>query len=125
MASNSRPEMSGILDSQGRGSQKSQKIRKIAATVLAVGTGVAFFVAIFSLQDVVTAIPVLRHFQNILLPLLAITTIVLILPLVFYLSFQDQFGTLNPLIPSHYVFLLRKSLTAIKDNDFKVSAKDM
>ena len=35
---------------------------------------------------------------------------------------QDEFGNINPLIPSHYFFLLRKCLTAIKENDFKVQS---
>ena len=34
---------------------------------------------------------------------------------------QDEFVDLNPLIPSHYFFLLKKSIKAIRDNDFKVS----
>jgi len=35
---------------------------------------------------------------------------------------QEEFGNLNPLIPSHYYFLLKKSMTAIKDNNFKVAS---
>jgi len=125
MAPGTKPTMSGILEAQQGRTPKSHTIRKVAAAVLAVGLFTAFFAAVFSMQDLVAAVPVLRHFQNFLFPLLAIGTILLILPLVFYLSFQEEFGNLNPLIPSHYYFLLKKSMTAIKDNNFKVSAKDM
>ena len=37
------------------------------------------------------------------------------------IAMQEDFGDLNPLIPSHYAYLVKKTIQAIRTNDFKVS----
>ena len=37
------------------------------------------------------------------------------------LSLQDEFGTLNPLIPAHYLYLCKRFYRAVQENNFKAS----
>lgn len=37
------------------------------------------------------------------------------------MSVQDDFGDINPLLPTHYMFLAKKAFAAIIANDFKAS----
>eukprot|EP00894_Picocystis_sp_ML_P001475 jgi/Pico_ML_1/51992/g2774.t1 len=60
-----------------------------------------------------------------LLPVLAAGAIAAVIPLVMFLSYQEDFEKLNPLIPSHYLFLAKKTMYALKTNNWKVSAKDL
>ena len=34
---------------------------------------------------------------------------------------QDEFGSLNPLIPAHYLYLCRRFYRAVQENNFKVT----
>ena len=34
---------------------------------------------------------------------------------------QDEFETLNPLVPTHYLYLCRRFYRAVQENNFKVS----
>lgn len=60
-----------------------------------------------------------------LMPVMAVGAIAAVVPLAMFLSYQEEFDKLNPLIPSHYWFLAKKTMHALKTNNWKVSAKDL
>eukprot|EP00899_Mesostigma_viride_P009322 jgi/Mesvir1/18391/Mv14272-RA.1 len=60
-----------------------------------------------------------------LMPIVAVTFMVSILPVIMFIAYNEDFGKLNPLWPSHYWSMLRKTLTAIKDNNWKITGKDI
>jgi hypothetical protein len=45
------------------------------------------------------------------------------LPLVLFCCYQEDFGNLNVLKPKDYLFLVRKTYNAIRDNNWKITAK--
>lgn len=47
-----------------------------------------------------------------LFPLFAAASLLLVLPPVMYLSFRQEFGTLHPAWPPHFIFLVRRLLRA-------------
>ncbi|GAX85739.1 hypothetical protein CEUSTIGMA_g13154.t1 [Chlamydomonas eustigma] len=48
-----------------------------------------------------------------------------IFPLLVFLSFQDDFRNVNPLLPSNYRDIFIKSMKAMQSNGFKIREKDM
>ncbi|GFR39772.1 hypothetical protein Agub_g257 [Astrephomene gubernaculifera] len=60
-----------------------------------------------------------------LLPPAAITWLVMMIPIFMFIAYQDDFKQLNPLIPTHYILIAKRCFKAMKDNDFKVSEKNL
>lgn len=52
-----------------------------------------------------------------------ITILLAFLPLVLFCCYQEDFGNLNVLKPKDYLFLVRKTVNALKDNNWKITAK--
>jgi len=52
-----------------------------------------------------------------------ITILLAFLPLVLFCCYQEDFGNLNVLKPKDYLFLVRKTYSAIRDNNWKITAK--
>jgi len=48
-----------------------------------------------------------------------------IFPLLVFLSFQDDFRNVNPLVPSNYRDIFLKAIKAMQSNGFKIREKDM
>lgn len=48
-----------------------------------------------------------------------------IMPLLVYISYEEDFPQLVPLNPSHYYTLFRKTMYALSQNNFKIKAKDV
>ena len=65
-----------------------------------------------------------------MLPPMTIIYIASVLPLFMFLSYQKDYrgpngAILNPLVPSDYLLVVQKSFKAMKDNNFKVSEKNL
>ncbi|KAG2448637.1 hypothetical protein HYH02_006524 [Chlamydomonas schloesseri] len=60
-----------------------------------------------------------------LLPVCTIAWLALLIPLLTFVAYQDDFKALNPLIPTHYILIAKRTFTAMKNNDFKVSEKNL
>lgn len=65
-----------------------------------------------------------------MLPPMTILYICSMLPLFMFLSYQKDFrgrngAVLNPLVPSDYSLIIQKSFKALKDNNLKVSEKNL
>lgn len=54
-------------------------------------------------------------------PLIGMGTLVLLVPLIVFLSFQTEFQGLSPLWPPHFLFLLRRLVGASQQNNLKVT----
>lgn len=61
----------------------------------------------------------------LLLPPVTVAAIALILPLCFFVTYDADFGNLNPLNPVHFVKIAVKTYTALNNNNWKVSEKDL
>ena len=53
---------------------------------------------------------------TVLYPLLGVSTLALLLPLLLFLSFRAEFAGLHPAWPPHYAFLARRMLRALAAN---------
>mmetsp|Transcript_4308 Transcript_4308/g.9336 ORF Transcript_4308/g.9336 Transcript_4308/m.9336 type:complete len:114 (+) Transcript_4308:162-503(+) len=62
-------------------------------------------------------------FLVVFLPVFGMGWIASVTPLFMYMTYQDDFRSLNPLVPSHYALILKRCFNAMKDNNFKVSEK--
>lgn len=47
------------------------------------------------------------------------------IPLLVYISHEEDFAETNPMNPRHYFSLWKRTMTALGSNDFKVKAKDL
>ncbi|KAK9810362.1 hypothetical protein WJX72_009406 [[Myrmecia] bisecta] len=120
---------SGILESHSSTARSKSRNspRAVAAVVLILGIFATLWTTLAYLQSHTEAKPMLV----VLFPIAAITGILAIIPLFIYLSYQARLGTkgdfekLNPLRPTHYWFLVKKTYTALQNNNLKVSAKDI
>ncbi|GIL80824.1 hypothetical protein Vretimale_9415 [Volvox reticuliferus] len=92
-----------------------------AALFLVVSLSAVFYALMHKIHDEGVAHPALL----MLLPLPTILWLVLIIPLFIFMAYQADFKGLNPLIPTHYVLIAKRCFKAMKDNDFKVSEKDL
>lgn len=61
----------------------------------------------------------------VLLPPIAVATLGLVLPLLVYITFHDDFRHLNPLVPLHYYQIVVRCLRALERGGGKVSIKDL
>ncbi|KAG2501870.1 hypothetical protein HYH03_000368 [Edaphochlamys debaryana] len=59
------------------------------------------------------------------LPLTAITWIALMIPLLMFVVYQDDFRNMHPLNPVHFVQIAARCFRAMKHNNFKVSEKNL
>ncbi|KAK9810361.1 hypothetical protein WJX72_009406 [[Myrmecia] bisecta] len=114
---------SGILESHSSTARSKSRNspRAVAAVVLILGIFATLWTTLAYLQSHTEAKPMLV----VLFPIAAITGILAIIPLFIYLSYQGDFEKLNPLRPTHYWFLVKKTYTALQNNNLKVSAKDI
>ncbi|KAK9810986.1 hypothetical protein WJX73_003608 [Symbiochloris irregularis] len=116
--------MQPILGKPQTGSREEKSLlnlKRISACALVVLLVVGDVWAIVGMSERLQVNPLLFP----ILPILAISGLVSILPLLLYITYQGEFGKLNPLYPPHYFYLFRKVFRAFLDNDLKVSAKDL
>jgi len=60
-----------------------------------------------------------------LYPIIGIGSLVLSFPFILFLSFPEEFARVQPLVPSDYIFLLRRSVGAAHTGNMKISAKEL
>ena len=77
-----------------------------------------FWTLIHSVQDHLDAYPALV----VAYPLLGMGSLLLLVPLIVFLSFHREFEGLSPLYPPHFLFLLRRIAGASQQNNMKVMA---
>lgn len=95
--------------------------RTVGAAIALAVIAVSVYLAIHQLVELIHNFPP----ATILLPLTAIAGLTAAFPLIMFMSYQNEFGNMNPLYPPHYLFLARRVLAALRANDLKVSAKDL
>jgi len=66
-----------------------------------------------------------KPYLMILYPPAAMSTIGLMLPLLMYISYQDEFKGLNPILPHHFVRIAMRCYSAMGKNNMKVAEKDL
>jgi hypothetical protein len=49
----------------------------------------------------------------------------LMLPLLVFIVYSEDFSGLNPILPHHYFFIAKKTFKALETGNWKVSAKDL
>lgn len=92
-------------------------------------TTILLIVAIFSsLMASVSWIAEFLH-QNphlrFLFPIFGGLCVMSIVPLGVYLTFQQEFPNVNPIIPTHYFYLAKRCFKALQENNGKVTGKDL
>mmetsp|Transcript_33650 Transcript_33650/g.85970 ORF Transcript_33650/g.85970 Transcript_33650/m.85970 type:complete len:121 (+) Transcript_33650:332-694(+) len=48
-----------------------------------------------------------------------------VIPLLVFIVYSEDFQGMNPLLPHHYVFIMRKTFKAMETGNWKLSAKDL
>uniref|UniRef100_A0A7S0RKR1 Uncharacterized protein n=1 Tax=Pyramimonas obovata TaxID=1411642 RepID=A0A7S0RKR1_9CHLO len=114
--------MNSILDlDRTKSRPRLNNPRALAAVFMGVTIFGLFAYFLSHLEKLVSKSPGLVF----LFPLSGILMIAAILPLVMFISYQDDFKEVNPLHPKVYMMLVKKTYIAMKDNNWKVSAKDI
>ncbi|CAG9461730.1 unnamed protein product [Pedinophyceae sp. YPF-701] len=122
------PQMRGILDAKGRGRKGRAAIdfsnpRVVVACVLIGGLALAFYVAVEFIRHAHIHIHPLAFLA---LPPLTAGSIGLLLPLFMYVASADDFRDLNPLFPTHYAYLFKKTYRALLSNErLRAEGKDL
>mmetsp|Transcript_30676 Transcript_30676/g.59157 ORF Transcript_30676/g.59157 Transcript_30676/m.59157 type:complete len:123 (-) Transcript_30676:333-701(-) len=100
---------------------KYKNPRALAAVFVGISMFVGFWYFIHWLEHASKKQPHLV----VMFPLAGAGLMVAFLPLVMFLAYQEDFGNLNPIYPTHYMFLVKKTLNALQENNWKISAKDI
>ncbi|GLC59467.1 hypothetical protein PLESTB_001490600 [Pleodorina starrii] len=108
----------GILDQRKKFRFTPQTF---AALFLALSLSAVFYALMHKIHDEGVTHPVIL----VLLPIPTIFWMLLMIPLFMFIAYQADFKGLNPLIPTHYIQIARRCFRAMKENDFKVSEKNL
>ena len=65
------------------------------------------------------------RFLPMLMPPVGIAMFVGMFPLFVFVCYSDDFEGLNPILPHHYFFIIKKTIKAFEGGKFKVTAKDL
>ncbi|KAK3276218.1 hypothetical protein CYMTET_15697 [Cymbomonas tetramitiformis] len=114
--------MKGTLDverSKRSGGYRNPKV--IAAGVLGFGFVVGLLVAVSVVEKYLKEAPLLVF----LLPFLGMFSLLLLLPLVVFVTYADDFSDVNPLKPKDYFYLMKKTFGALKEGKSRIQVKDL
>mmetsp|Transcript_11306 Transcript_11306/g.15391 ORF Transcript_11306/g.15391 Transcript_11306/m.15391 type:complete len:121 (+) Transcript_11306:225-587(+) len=95
--------------------------RAITAIFIVIMIMVLFFYVLRLLEGLVKKAPQIV----MLFPICGVGMIILVLPLIMFICYQEDFCNVNPLNPKDYIMLLKKTCNALKNNNFKITAKDL
>jgi hypothetical protein len=115
--------MNSILDvERTKGARpKLNNPRALGAIFMGVSIFAIFGYLLTHLEKLVAKAPALVF----LFPMSGIVLLGSLLPLIMFISYQDDFKAVNPLNPKSYLMLCKKTYVALMENNWKVSAKDI
>ncbi|GMH38303.1 hypothetical protein BSKO_06187 [Bryopsis sp. KO-2023] len=111
--------MPGILPE----SAKRRRItpRTVAGVLAGIFLCAVFWYTVHGLQDLIHIHPI----AVLLFPLVGVLFMINVIPIVVFLSFEEEFGGLNPILPWDYIKICFKTFIALRENKWKVSNKDL
>ncbi|CAK0734989.1 hypothetical protein CVIRNUC_000512 [Coccomyxa viridis] len=100
---------------------RTNTIRAIITVLLIVGIFGFLTASVSRIAEFLHTHP---HLQ-VLFPIIGAACVISVIPLGVYLTFQNEFPNVNPIIPTHYFYLAKRCFKALQENNGKVTGKDL